>query len=443
MSDPICIQWKTAADGLWSTAHVSGLPVTHNVKIRIECFGPPEFADCLEDLVAEIRDLIGKIQGKMSDPVQWAKLDEPASEDNLLEALVSDGKTAVPLEDRFQKALKAGPRHWVLPMMSRKGASVATLPDALQRQNIAFWNQSIKELALTVLGRSGVTSLDRRVFISYRRTESEPMARQLFNALERRNFSVFLDTVSIDPGVDFQARLFESLADKSMVLLLHSRTFSESRWTMEEVDYAHGNDLSVFVLKFPDVAKDDPLTDKARSGEVLALTSDNLVSEAPGPPSQDQTPPPIPPRPAPPFRLAEDALLTVIDHMIQVHDKEMVARLSLMRSQTFEALALNAVNHRPSKSGASIYAESAPGPGRAIRTYSLFPTSRPPGVPELFDASTRTFDVGDTRIVVGRIFSYNQERLDQMKWTVNGRNVTYIDISMLDNLASDIKNGAL
>ena len=49
-------------------------------------------------------------------------------------------------------------------------------------------------------------------FVSY--------ADQLFDALTHARFDVFFDRFRVDPGVDFQRRLTEELAHKSMVLLL-------------------------------------------------------------------------------------------------------------------------------------------------------------------------------------------------------------------------------
>src|SRR5207247_1736876 len=48
-----------------------------------------------------------------------------------------------------------------------------------------------------------------------------------------------------------------------MIVLLPSRTFSTSRWTMEEVDYARTHDLSLMMLRMPDVDPNDALSKRA------------------------------------------------------------------------------------------------------------------------------------------------------------------------------------
>jgi TIR domain len=342
---------------------------------------------------------------------------------------VSDGRTTVEsLEPRLVEALRPESRIWVLPLMPADGHA-STLHSEMQKQNVGFWKNSIAELALTVLARAGVTSLDRRVFISYRRIETEPMAGQLFEALTKLNFSVFLDTVSIDPGVDFQARLFEQLADKSMVLLLHSRAFSRSRWTLAEADFAREHDLSLLMLQLPDLDPNDSLIRHSRAGDVVVLDWKHLASDSP---QGGQNPP---------FSLTEAALEEILKQVVEQHDVEVITRLVSLRERTLEALNRNSVKHRTSMSSATIFAESSP--PSSPKSYSLFPTSRPPGLPELYDASTRERDVGDRRIVIGRLTSFNAERVRQMDWTIGGRNVAYADVSMLDVVAQKIKAGSL
>jgi hypothetical protein len=111
----------------------------------------------------------------------------------------------------------------------------------------------------------------------------------------------------------------------------------------------------------------------------------------------------------------------------------------VLRRRTLEALKINGVTCEESERSASILAISADG----VKTYRLFPASRPPGLSELFGASTFTLDTGDRRIVIGHVSSYDPERIRQMDWTVDGRNVAYADVSMLDSLAREIKNGTL
>ncbi len=425
---PICLQSRDKKTGQWRTFGISGIPISRPVKIRID-FNTLEMENEGERLVTEIKNLVHRLHGEETAVEMLSDVVSADRDDTLLEVFVCDGRNTVEsLEPRLVEALRPESRVWVLPLMPA-GGSPSTLHSDLKKQNIAFWKDSIAELALTVLARAGVTSLDRRVFISYRRIETEPMAGQLFEALTRLNFSVFLDTVSIDPGVDFQARLFEQLGDKSMVLLLHSRSFSQSRWTLAEADFSRVHDLSLLMLRLPDVDSDDSLIRHSRAGDVVVLDWKHLLSDSPQKGH------------SPPFRLTEAALEEILRQVVEQHDVELIARLVSLRKRTLEALDRNCVKHRASMSSATIFAESSP--PYPPKSYSLFPTSQPPGLPELFDASTRERDVGDRRIVIGRTTSFNVERVHQLDWTTGGRNVGYADVSMLDVVAQRIKAGSI
>jgi hypothetical protein len=77
------------------------------------------------------------------------------------------------------------------------------------------------------------------------------LADQLFNELNQRNFEVFLDQFRIEPGVNFQERLTEELARKSMVVLLETATIDQSKWVAHEVVYAVKHRLGLLAIQVP------------------------------------------------------------------------------------------------------------------------------------------------------------------------------------------------
>lgn len=423
--DAICIQWKGSDESDWRCSWISGIPALRAVKIRIEHHGLA-LADEVERLIIAIERFVEKIGGR-SRRVYPGRLIDAGEDGCVLEMIVSDGTASVPLGERARAALHSQEWAWVLPAMPLAG-SPESLAAPLRAQNIAFWENSLDELYLTVLARAGVTALDRRIFISYRRVETEPMAGQLFDALSRRNFSVFLDTVSVQPGVDFQASLFEQLADKSMVVLLHSATFSNSRWTMAEADYVKARDLSLLVLRLPDVKTGDPLEQHYRAGDLVELRWEDLDSQQPR---------------TPPYRLKDAALARFLDTILAVHDAEVIERLVRMRQRTIGAFERHGIKYSSAPFGASFYAESncPPGPGCRRKTYNVIPSPRPPGLPQLCDAST--YGTGDRRVVVGHVAAFGKEKLRQLGWAVGGRNVCFRDIELIDEVAAEIKQGTL
>lgn len=91
----------------------------------------------------------------------------------------------------------------------------------------------------------------RRLFISYRRIETQAIAIQLYEQLDASGFDVFLDSHSIHPGEPFQEVLWHRLADTDVVLLLDSPGFLESRWTEEELARANTTNLQILQLIWP------------------------------------------------------------------------------------------------------------------------------------------------------------------------------------------------
>lgn len=121
--------------------------------------------------------------------------------------LVCDRQT--PFDDRawfarWQKSTSDS----ILPVLPVAASPTQLLPtDDLRRINVAFWTKGITECVPAVFSRVGLTPDEHRVFVSYRRVESQPLADQLFDRLSREGFDVFLDRFSIEAGIDFQRRL--------------------------------------------------------------------------------------------------------------------------------------------------------------------------------------------------------------------------------------------
>jgi hypothetical protein len=91
----------------------------------------------------------------------------------------------------------------------------------------------------------------RKVFVSYRRIDSEPIARQIFSRFNELGYEVFLDDASIDRGVNFQQELKWWLNDADMVLALCSPRFSGSKWCMEELTFAQSHSIGIAGLAWP------------------------------------------------------------------------------------------------------------------------------------------------------------------------------------------------
>jgi hypothetical protein len=106
-------------------------------------------------------------------------------------------------------------------------------------------------LATLVLETFRLLRRERRLFISYRRVDAEPLAARLYDALDARGFDVFIDVRSVPPAVDFQSELWHRMSDSDVVVLIDTPGFHDSRWTMEELAKANATNIQILHLLWP------------------------------------------------------------------------------------------------------------------------------------------------------------------------------------------------
>jgi hypothetical protein len=109
----------------------------------------------------------------------------------------------------------------------------------------------IEALVGRILEALSLLRISRRLFISYRRNESRSVAIQVYEFLDQCGFDVFLDTVSVNPGVVFQDELWHRLTDTDVVVLLDTPGFLESRWTALELAQASSMSIGIVQLIWP------------------------------------------------------------------------------------------------------------------------------------------------------------------------------------------------
>ena len=115
----------------------------------------------------------------------------------------------------------------------------------------------VEKIANNILEAFSLLRKNRRVFISYKRDESTSIAIQLYEALERNGFDVFLDTHSIRPSEPFQDELWHRMADSDVVVLLNTSNFLGSMWTTQELAMANKLLLGMIVISWPDHSIED------------------------------------------------------------------------------------------------------------------------------------------------------------------------------------------
>ena len=168
----------------------------------------------------------------------------------------------------------------LLPVIDHETDAGTHLAPALQRFN-AFIAARYPSVLAEALVDEALTLLwqrrrQRRIFISYRRTESQAMARQLHDHFTERSFAVFLDERSIEPAVDFQHELKRQLDDSDAVLVLISPALTTSRWVREELEFANTRRIGLLGIAWPSVGK-KPATGVAPHAVVAQLDRDQKI----------------------------------------------------------------------------------------------------------------------------------------------------------------------
>lgn len=190
--------------------------------------------------------------------------DEAAARDDALGTLLEQARTRA---------------FGVLPVVHDLATTMRDLPSLLHRLNAMSWDDDPDLVVGAVLRQLGIAERERKLFLSYRRTESSAVALQLRRALTDRSYDVFLDRFSVPPGDDFQRRLDIELADKAFVLLLETAGAADSEWIQHEVTYALSHRLALLALTFPD-APDDARFSSVEDGFRYSLTATELTATA-------------------------------------------------------------------------------------------------------------------------------------------------------------------
>lgn len=142
----------------------------------------------------------------------------------------------------------------ILPVVTDTEKFSASTPESLRGVNGFQLSASheVESLVGNILEGLGLLRLTRRLFISYKRSESSAVAIQLFEQLEKAGFDVFLDTHSIRKSEPFQEELWHRLADTDVVVLLNTPGFLKSEWTKEELARANAMSIGILQVVWPD-----------------------------------------------------------------------------------------------------------------------------------------------------------------------------------------------
>jgi hypothetical protein len=167
-----------------------------------------------------------------------------------------------------------------IPVVEDLTQFVATAPDEVGRFNGFELSDAheLPELAGLALELIGLQRAKRKIFISYARQDASAIAAQLRLAFMQRWYLVFLDSVSIRPGVLFQNNLREELADSDVVVFLDSPNARGRRYVDEELAFAGNAGLGGLQVVWPGL-------ERSREGSLftmLKLNTNDLETDALG-----------------------------------------------------------------------------------------------------------------------------------------------------------------
>ena len=373
-----------------------------------------------------------------SDPLREPVFGEP--DRRRLVVIVGDGGTPF------------SPPPWLVPWQSAQTDSVMTIfpsgsnpaallpTDALRAINASFWSKSATEAVPAILSSSGLTLEEHRVFISYRRVESEPLAEQLFDRLTHEGFDVFLDRFSIEPGVDFQRRLNQELADKAMVVLLESACIASSRWTQHEIDYTKRFRLGLLALRLPR-SKPVPSIDADlrhvlrrgdfESGPAAVINPlhnpANSASREPAKVLQWG-------------KLTRTALDAVVSRVKWTHDRAIFRRRHYLRDTMETALRASGVQNASLRPDGLLVAHAVDN----ANLYSVWMTTRPPEFSDFHVAHPKTLMKPVSKgVVIGPTALLESRRLERLTWLRGLCGFECLDEAEIADVARKIKEGVL
>ena len=116
--------------------------------------------------------------------------------------------------------------------------------------------KSVELLTDVMLKKMGLLNNVRRVFISYKRSETGELAEHIRKELLKEGYAVFLDKNNIDFGDDFMQEIRYSIVESDVLLILNSPNYYDSLYTKKELFAACVSGLAIIVLSQDDRNKE-------------------------------------------------------------------------------------------------------------------------------------------------------------------------------------------
>lgn len=421
---PAIIVQRAKSTGITCTGF-SCLPIANPCLLAIDN-APSEasatLADYLHDAIIEFLTSVTTLVPSTEMPCQGraetllgcsANIDRVYTK---LLAVVSDGATRIRPDESYERWLAASPSHRVLCVFPADASVTPLLPPSIAKYQVARWLDGVTDALPDVLAVLGITPEDFRIFITYRRDETADLAEQVFDALHHERFDVFLDRFRIDPGLDFQVRLTEELAHKSLVMAIESPGILESRWTQHEINFAIAHRLGILAVHVPGGTRVDEIEDDER-----------WLTEPADYQDDDHT------------LLRESVMKRLIGWVKQHHAQALLRRREeLQRSLT--AALVRAGLAVPGFGPNGVFRLNPLG---SKRRYAIWLTTRPPDLLDFHESHVRS-PVPDVRgVVVGPAAYFHPRTRGRVDWLATVCGVPYYEETVLNDVAARLAAGTL
>jgi len=403
----------------------AGIPVDQPCWIVLSCCSNPALQTQLQtlrqELIWQILSLapesrkVAPIQGcprLIDSPTRSCQLPRYSPQARKILVLVGDDQYPILETNLALDWLGGTPHYRILPVYP---TAVSALPPALGHLQIAHWHNTISEIVPAILAASEIAPEEFRIFISYKRSEAPDLAEQLFEALSKERFDVFLDRFSIPPVLNFKTRLRPELADKAKLLAVESSSAWQSSWIRYEVAYARKHRLGRLALALPN---SKPIGGSHSSR--MLVDEQDLEDEG---------------RILSVLKLAE-----VVQRVRQEHQLAILQRRYFLRQSLLLALRFAGAGTPAFTTGGIIKTSSTSQP--VIKKYNLSLTVRPAELRDFHSASIM-HDPNETSLLVGPADTLEVARRGPLEWLSAEVDIGFHDEGRMLELANGIAKGAL
>lgn len=141
----------------------------------------------------------------------------------------------------------------IVPIIKDLNEFYSFIPNELAAINAISIESSfeIGKLKCFILEYFGLLETNRKIFISYKRSDCMAFAHQLHDSLIAAHYKPFLDSYSIEYGVDFQEYLRHELSDSAVFIFLNTPNYEMSQFTMEELNMCNKLQMGILEIKVP------------------------------------------------------------------------------------------------------------------------------------------------------------------------------------------------